>query len=417
MDPASGVSSSCSEPPSGETILIAGASVRAAAMSARRSGLDPWAADLFGDLDLRTCCPVERIDDYPHGLERVLAAAPPGPWMYTGALENHPALVDRIAAVRPLYGVGGKSLRAVRDPRRLAAALRAAGFAAPRCSFSPADVPTDGSWLSKPRASAGGHHIEPWHGHPVGDAVRAARSPRYFQERIEGLPISAVYVGTGDGAICLGVTRQLLGLPWCGITGRHSFRYCGSIGPLELSPPLAGRFEELGSAIARTFALLGLFGVDAILSEDEIWAIEVNPRYTASTEMVERACAVNAVRLHVQAFSASFASSAFQTLKRSERRGRGVAGKAVFYAPADLVVGEAFLNWVGWQNRGREWPTIADIPALGTEIRMEQPIVTIFDEGADERSVLRGLEAIAADAYRNLAISSLPANNSPADVS
>jgi hypothetical protein len=48
---------------------------------------------------------------------------------------------------------------------------------------------------------------------------------------------------------------------------------------------------------------------------------------------------------------------------------------------------------------------------------MEQPIVTVFDEGADEPSILRGLEALAADAYRNLAISPLPANNSPADVS
>ena len=129
MDPAFGVSSSCNKPAGGETILIVGASARAAAMSARRGGLNPWAADMFGDQDLRACCPVERIDDYPNGLERVLAAAPAGPWMYTGALENYPDLVDRMAALRPLYGIGGESLRAVRDPQRLAAAVRAAGFA------------------------------------------------------------------------------------------------------------------------------------------------------------------------------------------------------------------------------------------------------------------------------------------------
>src|SRR5258707_10986773 len=103
MDPVFGVSSSCNDPAGGEMILIVGASARAAAMSARRSGLNPWAADMFGDLDLRACCPGQRIENYPHGLERALAAAPDGRWMYTGALENHPDLVDRIAAVRPLY--------------------------------------------------------------------------------------------------------------------------------------------------------------------------------------------------------------------------------------------------------------------------------------------------------------------------
>jgi uncharacterized protein len=425
MDPAFGVSSSCNDPAGGETILIVGASARAAAMSARRGGLNPWAADMFGDLDLGACCPVERIDDYPHGLERALAGAPAGPWMYTGALENHPDLVDRIAAVRPLYGVGGQSLRAVRDPQRLAAAVQAAGFAAPRCSLSPANVPTDGSWLSKRRASAGGNHIVPWHGQ-VGHAVRAdtttgrtARSSRYFQEQIEGLPASAIYIGTREGAICLGVTRQLLGLSWCGAErATDRFRYCGSIGPLDMSIQLAEQFQDLGSAIARSFALIGLFGVDAAIDRgDKIWTIEVNPRYTASIEILERASAVNAVHLHVQAFSASSASSAFQTLKRRERGGRRAAGKAVLYAPASLAVGVAFLGWAESQNRGRAWPAVADIPSLGTEIQAGQPIVTLFADDTDEPSVLNGLKALAAEAYRNLAVSPPYANNSRAEMS
>ena len=124
-------------------------------------------------------------------------------------------------------------------------------------------------------------------------AGRTARSSRYFQEQIEGLPASAVYIGTRDGAICLGVTRQLLGLSWCGADrATDRFRYCGSIGPLKVSPSLARQFEELGTAIARSFALIGLFGVDAIIRDDEIWTIEMNPRYTASIEILERASAM-----------------------------------------------------------------------------------------------------------------------------
>src|SRR6266404_2094518 len=159
-----GANSSCNEPTRGEPLLIVGASVRAAAMSARRAGFSPRAADMFADQDLQAICPAIRIKDYPPGLEAAFESAPPGPWMYTGALENYPNLVDRLAAVRPLYGIGGDSLRAVRDPRRLSAALRAGGFNSPRYSLGPERLPTDGSWLVKPLASAGGNRISRWHG-------------------------------------------------------------------------------------------------------------------------------------------------------------------------------------------------------------------------------------------------------------
>ena len=68
-----------------DKLLIIGASARAAAMSAIRSGFEPWAADRFGDLDLRACAPTVQVDDYPAGLEQALSAAPAGPWLYTGA--------------------------------------------------------------------------------------------------------------------------------------------------------------------------------------------------------------------------------------------------------------------------------------------------------------------------------------------
>ena len=170
--------------------------------------------------------------------------------MYTGALENYPALVNQLARGRPLYGIGGDSLRAVRDPVQLADVVRAAGFPVPRCIASSAGVRSDGSWLSKPLASAGGSGIV---GHAVHGDSTPVPTPRYFQERIDGLPAIAVYLGTANGALCLGVTRQLLGLRWCGTGIRESdhYRYCGSIGPLQLEPQLKQRFRQLGEAIAQ----------------------------------------------------------------------------------------------------------------------------------------------------------------------
>jgi predicted ATP-grasp superfamily ATP-dependent carboligase len=427
MGHATGANSSCNEPDGGEPLLILGASARAAAMSARRAGFNPWAADLFADQDLQAICPTIRVEGYPHGLWAAFEFAPSGPWMYTGALENHPDLIDRLAAIRPLYGISGESLRAVRNPERLSAVLRAAGFDSPHCSLVPDGIPTDGSWLVKPLASAGGSRISPWRGRSDGfePPCAGAACSRYFQERIDGLPASAVYVGTDGSALLLGITRQLVGLPWCaaGTGTSDEFRYCGSIGPLELTATHAEQLEKLGPTLAASFDLRGLLGVDVILSGDEVWPIEVNPRYTASTEILERIFAVNAIRLHVSAFdddlphpvSALPASSAFK-LKRGDR-GDLRAGKAILYAPSDLKITDEFVAWTGLQNLGHIWPSVADIPAPGTAIRRGQPIVTILAEARTDAPVLASLKKLAAEAYEQLAVSPEFANNLPAGMS
>ncbi len=409
-------------------ILIVGASARAAAESARRGGLRPWAADLFCDEDLRACCPAVRIENYPQGAAEALSCAPSGPWMYTGALENHPALLDQLAAIRPLYGIGGESLRAVRNPLQLADAIRAAGYPAPRCTLSPDGLPGDGSWLSKPLASSSGAGI-------VGHAVRAnatlPTSNRYYQERIDGLPASAVYLGTNSAARCLGVTRQLLGLPWCG-TGRREidhYRYCGSIGPVRLESPLAARFSQLGDAIARAFSLVGLFGIDVILRDNEIWPIEINPRYTASTELLERAYDFSAVRLHVEACKAWEERKRVhfeqEETEETEISHSGlvspfplfpsvhspVFGKAILFALADVIVGEEFSDWICRVNSGCASPAVADIPSIGTEIHAGHPIVTVFAAEPDGEGVLKALETGAAEVYEKLAVSTPAANN------
>ena len=133
-------------------------------MSARRAGMSVLAGDLFGDLDLQACCPSVRVSNYPHGLIDVLAAAPAGPWMYTGGLENHPQLIERMESLGRLWGNTADCLRRVRDPGAVFQALRRHGLNAPPVAENADDLPTDGSWLVKPRRSAGGIGVAPWRG-------------------------------------------------------------------------------------------------------------------------------------------------------------------------------------------------------------------------------------------------------------
>ena len=118
------------------TVVLVGGSVRAAAFSALRAGLTPWCLDLFADVDLQAAATVERLPlaDYPHGLPALLAQAPPGPLVYTGALENYPQLIETIANDRPVWGNDSEALRRSRDPFFVAHLLDMAGIPRPTVS-------------------------------------------------------------------------------------------------------------------------------------------------------------------------------------------------------------------------------------------------------------------------------------------
>ncbi len=96
-----------------------------------RAGLRSIAADLFADADLRQIATATRIAPYPDGFIDWLRAVEPPAWMYTGALENHPELIDQMAWIAPLWGNPGDVLARVRSPWELACALRSAGLLFP----------------------------------------------------------------------------------------------------------------------------------------------------------------------------------------------------------------------------------------------------------------------------------------------
>ncbi|MEX0977627.1 MAG: ATP-grasp domain-containing protein, partial [Pirellulales bacterium] len=192
-------------------LTIVGSSARAAARSAADAGFLVRAGDLFADADLCRISQATRVSQYPAGLAAVVGGSQPGAWMYTGALENHPSLVDAMARQRPLWGNPAAVLHRVRSPRRVAEALGRSGLACPTVAVEPRAVPRDGSWLCKPRRSAGGRGISFWtHQSPPANRRHAC----YYQQFVEGAACSAAYVAARGRAVLLGITRQLIGQAW-----------------------------------------------------------------------------------------------------------------------------------------------------------------------------------------------------------
>jgi predicted ATP-grasp superfamily ATP-dependent carboligase len=353
-------------------VLILGASARAAAFSALRAGLTPVCGDLFADRDLAAVCAVRRVAarDYPDGLAAIAAAAPPGPWLYTGALENHPDLVDRIGATRPLWGIGGTALRAVRDPGVVAGVLSRAALPCPAVRASPLGLPRDGSWLVKPRASAGGRLIRPL----TPDSIPPTR-PVYYQERIAGIDLAAIFLGGPAGARLLGVTRQWIGRPGA------EFAYRGSLGPYPLPDPEHARVAALGRALSAAFGLAGLFGIDLILRDGIPWPVEINPRYTASVEVLERALGRSFLAAHRRAFDPMGPGDP-SGLPRDRPRRPAVVGKAILFADRPCRFPEDGPRWSGRVGAPGFLPG-ADLPGPGTAFSPGAPVLTLFARGPD----------------------------------
>lgn len=416
------------EPYSGRTLLVVGASARAAAQSALRAGFAPVAVDLFGDCDLCRIAPVLTVRRWPRDLPAICRTALAGPWMYGGALENHPRIVAAVSADRPLWGNPPPVLRQVRDPVRLWTALRDAGLPVPNVRPASDPPPADGRWLLKPRRSAAGHGIRHW-----GPGVRMVAgaealgrpgtsentgagfsSAHYFQQFMPGTPISAVFVGMPPGAVLLGITRQ-----WSGLESLSAapFAYCGSIGPLSLPGPTMQQIDDTAQLLVQRFGLRGLFGMDFILAEDgTAWPTEVNPRYTASVEVLEHALGIPAVALHARAFGASNAPQAATAECSLQRLGsdstavspapftRTVA-KAILYAPGELIV--PALDCWRESDPPHMLPAYADVPHTGQPIPAGRPVCTVLAAGKSPVECVRQLDDRLASLRAAL---NLPAN-------
>jgi len=376
----------------GRPIAIVGASVRAAAASAVRAGYEVRAADVFADADLARVAQATAVSPYPQGLHDWLRRLDPQPlaWMYTGALENHPDLVDALAAVCRLWGNGGDTLRRVRSPWQLADALQQAGLQFPETRPSADGLPCDGSWLAKTCRGASGSGVRPWRGQPAVPRT----TELVYQRRVPGVACSAVFVAAQGTAELLGVVKQLVGEDWLGAA---AFQYCGAIGPWPVGASAQAEIVRIGRELAARFELVGVFGVDLVVDGDAVWTIEVNPRYPASAEVLDRTLGTNVVASHIEACrERHFAKFAPKNAHAQE-------GKAIMFAKVPLTISASFVDWaLALSQYSTGWPSISDIPRAHTQIPCGGPVATVFARGTNVEEIVAELKSRVAELEQRL---------------
>ena len=171
-----------------QPLLIVGASARAAAEAAARSGFQTMAIDQFGDEDLRRIAMVRTCDRFPDAIAQIAADFPPAPVVLSGGMENNPLVVEQLAASRTLYGCSSQVLCRVRDPLQLQQALARSGLPTVETqSYIPSraeSVP----WLEKPLRGSGGIGIRIL----KGEASAKSRKGYYYQRWLDGLSQSGL---------------------------------------------------------------------------------------------------------------------------------------------------------------------------------------------------------------------------------
>lgn len=346
-------------------VVIAGVSTRALAESAHASGFGCFAIDAFGDLDQRqwaTTLGLRRDLGQAYSAPRAVAAArrfEAEHVAYVGNFENHPAAVGRLAQGRSLLGNAPASLRLARDPRALAAAVERAGGRVPRTLFPGEVVPARGHWLGKPVRGGGGQGVRDL---AAGERVGPRR---IAQERIAGVAASVSFLADGRRGLVLGIARGLAGDP---AFGSRSYRYCGSLLPFSVAPRVRERLEAVVQEATRAFGLVGLNGIDVVLAGEQPFVLEINPRFSASMELIERGGARDLFQLHAEACRG-------QLPDRAPTLAAGCWGKAIVWASSPVEMPDT-RSWLARED-------VRDVPFPGERIGRGQPICSVLAHAPD----------------------------------
>jgi predicted ATP-grasp superfamily ATP-dependent carboligase len=372
------------------SLWLVGASVRALANSLVQAKFRVQAADQFADADLQRLGSTQPVRNYPQDLPQLVQQISADAWLYTGGLENHPQVIAALEAQLPLYGNGSQVVQQVRKVPLLQTRLAQHGFSLPEIRE---EVPAGelAAWLIKSQLSAGGLRVRRADDQPL-------QSHEYYQRYLPGEVLGAVFIGNGNHAHLLGVSRHLPADPQLELP---PFQYAGSWGPLQLSSLVRSDLERLGNVLAREFSLRGWFGVDCILdAQQQLWVLEVNPRYTASVEVLERAAGVSSAPLHMQACEQSMLDS---TLLARFANPSQVVLKRVLYANQAVTISPEQSAQL--LQRACDQQDIADIPVSQTSLHRGEPVLTLFATGTHEAEVLAAAAQKAAALHSLLHLS------------
>ena len=149
--------------------------------------------------------------------------------------------------------------------------------------------------------------------------------------------------------------------------------------PLDGSAAARHEVGAIADALSREYGLRGLNGFDFILRNDRPVVVEVNPRYCASMELLERASGRSVFALHLAACRGELPERVGEPTE--------IWGKAIVYASRTVTVPDT----TEWLAQG-----VRDVPHPGELIRAGHPICTVLASAPTRSRCETALQSEAA---------------------
>jgi len=226
-----------------------------------------------------------------------------------------------------------------------------------------------------------------------------------IQEYIEGINLSSSVLSSKTDAKTIMNTR-LLTLNDIGF--KNNYKYCGNILPLDIKTiqeftNITIPYDEIGmknlnedmkllsEEIIKKQNLIGSNGVDLILSskenetnsilDNDIYLIEVNPRFQGTYESIEKVLSINLLEEHINACNG-------EIIQKLNLKGHCI--KEIIYSPNRIKQGNLEIE------------NLYDISRKNTIIEKDEPLVTIIKECNNIKKGLKEIKNLKNEINKNI---------------
>jgi hypothetical protein len=377
--------------PSIQNLLVVGIDTVSIANSAKKAGYKIYAADYFGDMDLRCVCSgFKAIIKQKRGKScgRMESKFKPEAFLkiansisekykidailLSSGLDDDFNILYELNDLAPILGNSPRVIERVRKKPRFFKELKRLGIAHPETAIVK-DIDE-----AKSSAARIGYPVvvKPVRGFG-GDSIRTARNfkelERAFkisfvseeilvQKFINGLHASISLLATTKDVKTLTINEQLLGLHF--LFQQEPFGYCGNIVPLYVADSIFKRCKHITEKIASHFGLQGSNGIDLVISKEGTpYVVEVNPRLQGTLECVERVIGINLVKSHVNA-------CLHGSLPTIKERTSTFCTRLILYSPKRIIAPDLVA-----------FREVRDVPLPECIIEKGEPICSIITEG------------------------------------
>ncbi len=337
-----------------KSLIIAAISSRAYVKAAVEAGFEVVAIDAFADVDTAKLAQKTfqvALKDGQFELQSILDVLRDyscAGFCYGAGFEAAPNVLVEISKRIPVVGNSVETVKNCKNPQYFFALCDALNMPYPETAFE-RPVNTEG-WLSKSIGASGGVHIRP--------ASQQSLPNIYFQKVQHGTPVSCLFLADAKSAQTIGYNEQ-----WCSPTDDYPYRYGGAVCYADISESCKKVIESFIHAITPKLGLRGINSCDFIVQDDQVFALEINPRLSATLDLY-RAKAGNLFAAHVNA--------SLGHLQKLPKLDDAAKAHQVIYAEQKTHIGNK-MEWPGW---------VCDIPQPNTVIEAGMPICTVMAEAA-----------------------------------